>query len=207
MASRVSARAFLAVGVIIGTAFLQDLLFLGDPSFLLATDYGRLVLAKGAGFTLLVVETIAGPFRARAHAYALLIAVPLAIAYLAESIGIHWITYRSLRFSPADNQGLALFGVSCALAFLALGALYRAIANRGARLSTSTIGLALSGIAAAGALVFVVRTPAALPEADNGPLERLPAAADEVPLLFVGLDGGSWRLLAPAIEKIGRAHV
>ncbi|MCL7963722.1 MAG: CopD family protein, partial [marine benthic group bacterium] len=55
VASRVSSRAFLAVGVIIGTAFLQDLLFLGDPSFLLSTDYGRLVLAKGAGFALLVV--------------------------------------------------------------------------------------------------------------------------------------------------------
>ncbi|MCL7976730.1 MAG: copper resistance protein CopC/CopD [marine benthic group bacterium] len=54
VASRVSSRAFLAVGVIIGTAFLQDLLFLGDPSFLLSTDYGRLVLAKGAGFALLV---------------------------------------------------------------------------------------------------------------------------------------------------------
>ena len=54
VASRVSSRAFLAVGVIIGTAILQDLLFLGDPSFLLTTDYGRLVLAKGAGFTLLL---------------------------------------------------------------------------------------------------------------------------------------------------------
>ena len=54
VASRVSSRAFLAVGVIIGTAILQDLLFLGDPSFLVSTEYGRLLLAKGAGFTLLV---------------------------------------------------------------------------------------------------------------------------------------------------------
>jgi copper transport protein len=54
VASRVSSRAFLAVGIIIGTAFLQDLLFLGDVGSLLTTDYGRLILAKGAGFTLLV---------------------------------------------------------------------------------------------------------------------------------------------------------
>ena len=54
VASRVSSRAFLAVGVIVGTAFLQVLLFLVAPSFLFSTDYGRLVLAKGAGLTLLV---------------------------------------------------------------------------------------------------------------------------------------------------------
>ena len=54
VASRVSSRAFLAVGVIVGSAILQDLLFLGDPSNLLSSDYGRLILAKGTGFALLV---------------------------------------------------------------------------------------------------------------------------------------------------------
>ena len=159
------------------------------------------ILGFAGGFTLLVVETLAGPFRARASAYALFIAIPLAIAYVAESLWIHWMTYRSFRFAPAAYQGLAVFGISCAIALVALVALYRAIVNRGARIRPATLGLALSALAAAGAVALVARTPAALAPANNGPLERLPEATDDVPLLLIGLDGGSWRLLAPAIES------
>ncbi len=54
VASRVSSRAFLAVGVIIGTALLQDLLFLGRIGNLVATRYGLLLLAKAAGLTVLI---------------------------------------------------------------------------------------------------------------------------------------------------------
>ena len=54
VAGSVSSRAFLAVGVIIGTAVVQDLLFLGSLENLLSTTYGRLLLAKGAGLSLLL---------------------------------------------------------------------------------------------------------------------------------------------------------
>jgi len=54
VAGRVSSRAFLAVGVIIGTAVVQDLLFLDGLEDLLSTTYGRLLLAKGAGLSLLI---------------------------------------------------------------------------------------------------------------------------------------------------------
>jgi len=54
VAGSVSSRAFLAVGVIIGTAILQDLLFLGSIDNLFSTTYGRLLLAKGAGLALLI---------------------------------------------------------------------------------------------------------------------------------------------------------
>ncbi len=54
VASRVSSRAFLAVGVIIGTALLQDLLFLGEIGNLLATRYGLLLLSKAAVLVLLI---------------------------------------------------------------------------------------------------------------------------------------------------------
>jgi copper transport protein len=54
VAGSVSSRAFLAVGVIIGTAVLQDLVFLGSIDDLISTTYGRLLLAKGAGLSLLI---------------------------------------------------------------------------------------------------------------------------------------------------------
>lgn len=54
VAGRVSSRAFLAVGVIIGTAILQDLVFLGSVDYLISTTYGRLLLGKGAGLAVLI---------------------------------------------------------------------------------------------------------------------------------------------------------
>lgn len=54
VASRVSSRAFLAVGVIIGTALLQDLLFLGGIGNLLTTRYGQLLVAKSVGLALML---------------------------------------------------------------------------------------------------------------------------------------------------------
>ena len=54
VAGNVSSRAFLAVGVIIGTAVVQDLLFLDSLDDLLSTTYGRLLLVKGAGLALLI---------------------------------------------------------------------------------------------------------------------------------------------------------
>ncbi|MBK5096261.1 MAG: copper resistance protein CopC/CopD [Gemmatimonadetes bacterium] len=54
VASRVSSRAFLAVGVILGTALLQDLLFLGGIGNLLTTRYGQLLIAKSVGLVLLI---------------------------------------------------------------------------------------------------------------------------------------------------------
>jgi len=54
VASRVSSRAFLAVGVILGTALLQDLLFLGGIGNLLTTRYGQLLIAKSVGLALMI---------------------------------------------------------------------------------------------------------------------------------------------------------
>lgn len=54
VAGRVSSRAFLAVGVIVGTALVQDLIFLDSVAQLWETAYGRLLVAKGAGLGLLV---------------------------------------------------------------------------------------------------------------------------------------------------------
>lgn len=54
VAGRVSARAFLAVGMLVGTALLQDYLFLESIPQLWETPYGRLLMAKGAGLGLLL---------------------------------------------------------------------------------------------------------------------------------------------------------
>ncbi len=54
VALRVSTAAFWASAVILVTAALQDLLYLPSLGALFTTEYGKLVLAKGAGFGALV---------------------------------------------------------------------------------------------------------------------------------------------------------
>ncbi len=54
VAGQISARAFFAVGVIVGSAILLDVVFLDGPRDLLDTTYGRLLLAKAGGLTLLL---------------------------------------------------------------------------------------------------------------------------------------------------------
>lgn len=54
VAGRASARAFLAVGIVVGTALLQDYVFLESLPQLWETAYGRLLMAKGAGLALLL---------------------------------------------------------------------------------------------------------------------------------------------------------
>ncbi|MDT8436283.1 MAG: copper resistance protein CopC [Gemmatimonadota bacterium] len=54
VAGRVSSRAFLAVGVVLGTAVLQQLVLAGGPAALLEGTYGRLLLGKWAGLLLLL---------------------------------------------------------------------------------------------------------------------------------------------------------
>lgn len=51
---RVSSAALLASGLILVTAIAQDLLYLPSIASVFSTDYGTLVLAKGAGFVALV---------------------------------------------------------------------------------------------------------------------------------------------------------
>lgn len=54
IALRVSSAALLASAVILVTAAVQDLLYLPSIGALFTTGYGKLVLAKGAGFAALV---------------------------------------------------------------------------------------------------------------------------------------------------------
>lgn len=164
------------------------------------------VLGLVGGIALLILEKlVGGTFVARAWAYGLFSGISAAIAYVIQSVAIYWMTFRSFNFEPAVYRHVGVFIVSCVIAAAVLAAVYRWVARRASLLEPVILGWTLAAVAVSGAVALILRTPAASSSSvDVGPLERLPSAAQDVPLLFIGLDGGTWRLLSPAIES-GRA--
>ena len=161
------------------------------------------VLGFIGGFPLLVIERLmVGAFVDRRWAYALFSGMVVVILYAVESFLIHWLTYGAFDFPPRVFWGVIVFAISCVLAVAVLVAFYRAITKRSAGPRPVILGRVLSAVAVSGALALVLPTSAASPlSTDAGSLERLPSATEDAPLLFIGLDGGSWRLLAPALEN------
>ena len=161
------------------------------------------VLGFISGFGLSVVESLAGgTFHARTWAYALFTGIAVVVLYAADSFTIHWLTYGSFNFEPLVYRSVIVFGLSSVIALVVLMVLYRAISKRTAQPPPVILARVLTAVAASGALALVLPSSAASPSpvvVDS--LERLPAAAEDVPLVLIALDGGSWRLLGPALEK------
>jgi hypothetical protein len=161
------------------------------------------VLGFVGGLGLSIIERLAGgAFRARSWAYALFSGIAVVVLYAADSFAIHWLTYGSLDFEPLVHRSVIVFGVASGIALVVLVVLYRAIANRRAHPPPVMLGRVLGAVAASGVLVLVLPSgEASTSPAVVGALERLPSATEDVPLVLIALDGGSWRLLAPAMEK------
>jgi Type I phosphodiesterase / nucleotide pyrophosphatase len=157
------------------------------------------------GLVLSATERLAGgTFRARTWASGLFSGLAVVIAYASQSFAIHWMNFRT--FAPPTARADVLgFSVLCVFAFSVLVLLYRTIATRGIQPPPAVLGCTLSALAVSGAVALVTPASAASQSAvDVGPLQRLTSATEDVPLLFIGLDGGSWRLLEPAM-KMGHA--
>jgi hypothetical protein len=161
------------------------------------------VLGFIGGLGLSIIERLAGgEFHARTWAYALFSGIAVVVLYAADSFVSHWLTYGSFDFEPLVYRSVIVFGVASIIALVVLVVLYRAIANRSAHPSPVTLARVLTAVAASGALVLVLPSgEASTSPAVVGALERLPSPTEDVPLVVIALDGGSWRLLAPAIEK------
>jgi predicted AlkP superfamily phosphohydrolase/phosphomutase len=155
------------------------------------------------GFVLSVIEKlIVGSFLDRSWAYALFTGITAPTVYAADSIAVHWKTYGGLDFPPPVLWGLATFCVASAIATAVGVAAYRAMTTRIARLRPVTLCRALSTAAVIGALAVLLPTSSASsPSVEVGSLQRLPSRTDDVPLLFIGIDGASWRVLTPAMEN------
>jgi hypothetical protein len=83
---------------------------------------------------------------------------------------------------------------------VSLTVVYGVITQLARHLRPIVLAIVLGAAAAAGAVAAPARCAENLLSADVGPLERS-AGSTEVPLLFVGLDGATWRVLGPAMDR------
>ena len=140
-----------------------------------------------------------GIFRDRNWAYGLFGGVIVVIAYTLQSFLVSWMSFRSLQLSRYAWYYTAV--ATCCLISSAIAAvLYRGIIARAVRPRATVLASALIAVAFAGALVNFPASSASAQEPDAGGLQPLPNGADDAPLLFIGLDGGTWRLLDRAIH-------
>jgi hypothetical protein len=162
------------------------------------------MLTVASGFLLVLFERlVAGRFEDRTWAYALASGPLAAAGYTVNSIFIHWMNFGSLSFWTRDRVELTGAALVWFIASAVLVIFYRGVTRKASRPPLAVLGWTLAIATATGTAALVARTPRPLPRAAiSGPLERLPvAAADDTPLLFIGLDGATWRVLQPAIEN------
>jgi hypothetical protein len=153
------------------------------------------------GFVLAIVEkAVWGTFRRRNWAYALLSGALVVVAYTIESFLIHWLSYGS--FDLLEHLGEFVLIVSfCAGVCAACAGAYRLIAARSDPKPTRVLVSVLGGVLVAGILVVVLSGQRASARPTGaGALEPDATTAPGVPLLVIGLDGGTWRVLDRAIQ-------
>lgn len=157
------------------------------------------------GFVLTVVEQLVlGSFRDRVWAYALLTSVVVIAGYGLQDYAIETVTYRSSRV-PAlyldEVKALALLAVVTAAC--AIGA-YWIVTRAAKRLRPRLLVVALLAVGVTGAAAAVTRSAVErLPNANVGSLVRRDDSSTSVPLLFVGIDGATWRVLEPVMQSGG----
>ena len=160
-------------------------------------------LAFVGGLAVAAIEKIAiGSFTDRTWAYGLFTGLVVIGCYAIESAAIHWVTFRSARgLLPYGMQAVtAAVGGGIAAALLAM--LYRQLTRAGRRPAPLVLACCLCLVATTGGVALVARESrgrVAVPGV--GPLQRAAASREDVPLLFVGLDGATWRVLQPAIAN------
>jgi hypothetical protein len=81
-----------------------------------------------------------------------------------------------------------------------LTVIYRLITRRAQQLRPIVLAILLAAAGATGALAAPARCAEHLSSADVGPLSR-GAGPTEVPLLFIGIDGATWRVLDPVMDR------
>ncbi|HXE81063.1 MAG TPA: alkaline phosphatase family protein [Vicinamibacterales bacterium] len=160
------------------------------------------VLGYIGGFVVVLAERMTiGRFYSRPWAYGLLMPFVLSIGYVAQAVLIHWTSFRTLRglsVYPSQVLGIA---AACAAAAIAATIAYRFIVRSRARPPASVLAWCAAAAAIVAATSLAAQTTR-LPEVPElGGLERTRTPAGETPLLFIGLDGATWRVLEPAIAS------
>jgi Type I phosphodiesterase / nucleotide pyrophosphatase len=151
-------------------------------------------------FVLAVLEkAFLGRFRDRNWAYGLFSGVIVVIAYALQSFLIFSMSFRSFNLGSylRPMAGIAAF---CVMTSAICVVLYRQILARVPRPRSSLLAWTLIGVAFSGVMSNLLSASLAAVRESDGALERLSSSHDVPPLLFIGLDGGTWRVLDRAIE-------
>ena len=179
----------------------------------LTTGLGAVLVGMGvflslfAGILLVFKEGLS-KFRDRVWAYGLATGPLIIAAYAVDSLLIHWMNFRSLRaLSPHVSTAGALL-----LAWLLISAcfarVYTRLTTRTTRPRPERLAFVLVFAGLTGAAVVPLRILPAPPEVPAlGALNRLADRADDRPLLFIGLDSGTWRVLDPLIASGAAPHL
>lgn len=160
------------------------------------------LIAVIAGLPLVIVEQVRGPFRLRSWAYGLFIGVLLIGAYAIDSLAVHWVAFAAQGLSsPVLQHEFFQFAKAFLVGWLLAGTMYHVALRQRPRPSIAILRWVLMSAAVAGLVALVVRTPPRdLLASREGSLIPVRSQGRDVPLLFVGIDGATWRLLQPAIE-------
>ena len=152
-------------------------------------------------FALAVVEkALLGTFRDRNWAYGLFSGVLVVVTYTLQSFFIYWTSFRSLDLTNYLGH-ITTVAAFCLISSGICAVLYRQITAMAPRPRASLLGWILVVVSLSGAFFNLwSASSASLPEPNHGALERLAPISADPPLLFIGLDGGTWRVLDRAIH-------
>jgi hypothetical protein len=156
-----------------------------------------------AGFALVFKES-RGRFRDRTWAYALAVGPLLVAAYVVDSLLIHWINFRSFRtLWMYGAAGLALEGTLAAVSLL-----FSRVYLRDTKVRIVWLVFVLLVVTLIGAASLPFRTVGApRPVPPLGQLVPSAGQGTDPPLLFIGLDSGTWRVLEPLIASGAAPHL
>jgi hypothetical protein len=153
-----------------------------------------------SGLALVSVEKVVwGTFRNRSWAYALFSGAMVALAYTLESLLVHRLSYGSFDLSEYAGQFVGIVAF-CLILSTACVIAYRRIAARPSPPQTSVMVWVLGGAVMAGISFTLVGRPGSLRPPDTAPLVRVESTGPDAPLLVIGLDGGTWRVLDRAMR-------
>jgi len=151
-----------------------------------------------SGIPLAVAQAAArGRVRQPRWFYGLMVGPVMAAVYLADSLLGFWVSFRSL----PDSAGTWLVpGLFILLAGVGLALACRWVSDRGNTPSPTWLAGMLSVAIVAGGVTLPFRVSGA-PAVAADPPRAMSCQPPSSPLLFVGLDSGTWRVIDPLVNR------
>ncbi|MGH9146857.1 MAG: alkaline phosphatase family protein, partial [Vicinamibacterales bacterium] len=146
------------------------------------------LLALFGGLFLVLIESLwLGRFRDRVWAYACASPILVVVAYLIESVAIHWMSFGTFPLGSYAST-LATSGIALTLGCLVVLAVYRWLSGSENRVRPAVMAWALVGVMGAGTIASSILT--GLPRDVTGVYEDLAGMGSGLPVFQVPLTSG-----------------